>query len=748
MSRRNCFALFPLCLALALSLGAQTALRNGGFEERQSGEVPTGWTVPLGVKVETRTEGAVEGRQCAVVYLGEAPAEGTFAGLNQTLDASPYRGKRVRLRARLRVEGGPGQGHLWLRVDRPEHQRGFFDRMANRPIISATWSAAEIVGDVAADAKALVLGAMLSKGGEKLWVDGVTLEVLGDSPWEGPRPLSPSGLQNLVAFTKALGYVRFFHPSDEAADADWEQVAQTGARVAEGAASPAELAQCLCGVFGPLAPSAQFRLSPTPPPPTKVPDGAMEMVRWSHTGIELSKQTPYSSARIYTPLDKQAQDWATLARSTSLSLGGGVWLHLPRVCYVDKDRHTLPYEAPTKVPVPVSLLPEPTMGIASPEDRATRLAGVLQAWNVIQHFYPNFDLSPVDWPKALKIALQECAVSVTPDAYLLTMRRMMASLKDAHAWVSPLWPAPRPAPGLALTWVGQDLVICGVEDALKDRLMLGEIVVSVDGVPIGEMVEALAPTLPASTPHGLRHLEAQFLLQGPPKALDLGIRGTEGTVRSVQVTRRVKGQVLMEPRPNVLTAELRPGIWYVDLERLTRESVAGTLAKVAEAKVIILDMRGYPVFGAWQELFRHFTDTGMETPSFLTPTPQWPDRKDMTFQRSSWWILPAAPRLKARLIFLTDARAISQAELLLDFVDHYKMGEIVGEATAGADGNVNPFETGGLRYLWTGMKVNKHDGRPLNGVGILPTVPVARSLVGIREGRDEILDKALGRALR
>ena len=31
---------------------------------------------------------------------------------------------------------------------------------------------------------------------------------------EPPRPLSDRGLENLAAFTRLLGYVRFFHPSD------------------------------------------------------------------------------------------------------------------------------------------------------------------------------------------------------------------------------------------------------------------------------------------------------------------------------------------------------------------------------------------------------------------------------------------------------------------------------------------------------------------------------------------------------
>ena len=38
----------------------------------------------------------------------------------------------------------------------------------------------------------------------------------------GDAPLSPRGLENLIAFTRLLGYIRHFHPSDQAAATDWQ----------------------------------------------------------------------------------------------------------------------------------------------------------------------------------------------------------------------------------------------------------------------------------------------------------------------------------------------------------------------------------------------------------------------------------------------------------------------------------------------------------------------------------------------
>lgn len=97
-----------------------------------------------------------------------------------------------------------------------------------------------------------------------------------------------------------------------------------------------------------------------------------------------------------------------------------------------------------------------------------------------------------------------------------------------------------------------------------------------------------------------------------------------------------------------------------------------------------------------------------------------------------------------KIIFLTDSNAMSQPESLLGIVEHYGLGEIVGQRTAGVTGNANPFTLpSGYRVWWTGMRVIKHDGSLHHITGIRPTVPVERTLEGVREGRDEYLEKAL-----
>ena len=44
---------------------------------------------------------------------------------------------------------------------------------------------------------------------------------------------------------------------------------------------------------------------------------------------------------------------------------------------------------------------------------------------------------------------------------------------------------------------------------------------------------------------------------------------------------------------------------------------------------------------------------------------------------------------------------------------------------------------------WTGMKVLKHNGSQHHGIGILPDIYVSKTIQGIKDGRDEFLEKAI-----
>jgi hypothetical protein len=108
---------------------------------------------------ELTAEQTKSGKYAAVLFSKETTAAGSpFGNLMQAIDATPFRGKRVRFRASVRMEGQAGRAQLWMRVDRTGNKIGFFDNMMDRPITSGEWREYEIAGNVADDAEVLNIG--------------------------------------------------------------------------------------------------------------------------------------------------------------------------------------------------------------------------------------------------------------------------------------------------------------------------------------------------------------------------------------------------------------------------------------------------------------------------------------------------------------------------------------------------------------------------------------------------------------
>jgi len=72
------------------------------------------------------------------------------------------------------------------------------------------------------------------------------------------------------------------------------------------------------------------------------------------------------------------------------------------------------------------------------------------------------------------------------------------------------------------------------------------------------------------------------------------------------------------------------------------------------------------------------------------------------------------------------------------------LAENVGQPTAGAAGDFNPMTLPGrFEFRWTAVRTVGRDGGTVNLAGVRPTVEAERTIRGIREGRDEPLERAL-----
>jgi C-terminal processing protease CtpA/Prc len=351
-----------------------------------------------------------------------------------------------------------------------------------------------------------------------------------------------------------------------------------------------------------------------------------------------------------------------------------------------------------------------------------------------------------DWTAELRTALEKAATDADERAFLDTLRRLVAGLHDGHGNVVLASAMKRFFPPLRWDWIEDRLVVTQVAPKETGDLKPGDVVTKINGRPAAEALADTEKLISGATPQYKRHRALSELAGGTKDSeVTLDVVPAAGEAKSVKVRRSVDADAfldLQEARPAKVD-EIKPGIVYVDLGRITTKDFNDAVPKLAKAKGIIFDLRGYPARVSTDPI-AHLTDKPVTSAQWHVPVVVYPDRKDMTFKTSDWKVKPQEPRFEAKIAFMTDGQAISYAEIYLGIIEHYKLAAIVGGPTAGTNGNINPFTLpGGYRVIWTGMKVLKQDGARHHGIGIQPTVPATRTIRGVVEGKDEVLERAI-----
>jgi C-terminal processing protease CtpA/Prc len=379
-----------------------------------------------------------------------------------------------------------------------------------------------------------------------------------------------------------------------------------------------------------------------------------------------------------------------------------------------------------------------------PDTRDTRLAALLLAWGILAHFHPTLDLPPEEWAAALHSALPDAAAAGDRESYRRAVLRLLARVDDpvaseyAHrddppfAWLPVEW-----------EWVEGRLVITEPSGSVPE-IRRGDVVLEVDGRPAGEAVAAMEALASAATPEARRWLALTYLNEGHP-GTSVSLRLERPGAPTFSVTlRREQGNSTATDWLLPPVAEPRRGIVYVDLSRIDDAELERQLPRLVKAKGVVFDLRSsFPQVSTL--VLSHLAPRLVDTLTWEVLVIQQPDRKGFQFLHSVTRLEPRSPRITGRVAFLADGRTFGNGERMLETVEAYHWGEIVGAASGGAVYTPNWSNLpGGWTVAWSGRRALKHDGKTLlNGTGIMPTIPVARTLRGIAEGRDEVVERAI-----
>lgn len=554
---------------------------------------------------------------------------------------------------------------------------------------------------------------------------------------------------NLSTYAKAYGYVKYFHPSDEASQIDWVKFSAYGADKIEKCKTKEQVVATLNNLFSPIAPSVRFLTSKSKPAyDLKIitPDitTGFRLTYWQHqgVGIGMMMKRGYKSVRVGSghPIEGKIFDsQPVFGRIITKEIGDQIYCQVPLVLYRN-DKNTYPQ---TDSLAFKQLKTEIEKFDYNQDMLSLRLGNVINIYNVFQHFYPYFDVVNVKWDNELTKALTRCFTDKSPKDYLITLEKFTAPLNDGHIFLnsSQLRSA---SPPIAWEWIEGKLVITHNLSS-NPNINIGDIVTQIDGIQPEKYFEEINSQISAGTNGWLNYRANRRSLYGERgSVMKLTINSEPIDVVRNSVPYEMDLAFRKNGNPY---RQIGDSIGYLNMSVMEMDTINKLLPALTKCKAIICDARGYP--NRNHEFITHLMQMDDTTTSWMqVPQIIYPDYEDIAGYFKSNWI----PMMKARkpylgnkkIVYIIDGSTISYAESCLGYVEGYKLAILVGQPTAGTNGDINPFDLpGGYTISWTGLKVLKHNGSRHHGIGIIPDVYVTKTIQGIKEHRDEFLDKAI-----
>lgn len=558
--------------------------------------------------------------------------------------------------------------------------------------------------------------------------------------------------RNLTALARVVGNVKYFYPNRHTARLSWETVLVRSIPAVRRAPTDAALAYTLDSLFRPLAPEIRLAVLPASARDTALrPLPAAKLYYfWEHQGLGLDKTgvpvvrvmmrlagLPYASAMREVSGAVADSLFPGAQRQYVAHLTDSIRLTLPLVLTATQHRQPLLRQSGRRVR-------KLTSAAAS-----HRLATVMLIWNIIEHFYPyRAVLAEAQWEAALPLALQQAARASTPAELLTACRTLLAYVPDRHLRISPktgtgLSIVPPPW-ALQLVWVEGEVVICQSPAKLRPMLTPGTVVTQVNGRPIGEILEQLERTIPATSPVVARQLATEALvteLAATAPTARFSLRNSQGIEYSYNLAFREAQGSLYHQLPPV--REVAPGIFYLDAARLRYPDFRRALPQLQTARGLVVDLRQRPTYDLLR-ILPHFSAQPLRPDSTATPVLRHPAFHRATFRGAATQAQPPQqPLLMAPKAFLVGPHTYSYGETIAELVRRYQLGALVGQPTGGTNGEMN-FATVGRAYLlsWTGRRV-VFRGPAYQGKGITPDILVAPTLQSFRQEQDAEVVRAI-----
>lgn len=389
-----------------------------------------------------------------------------------------------------------------------------------------------------------------------------------------------------------------------------------------------------------------------------------------------------------------------------------------------------------------------TMYPVSDTDMGMKLLGLFRFWNMYEYYSPNVEITTEDWDDVLKESIPKVAEASDYRSYVLAVAQAVAKTGDAHITISD-------KEMILGQYYGQYFLPCSIKmidgqaviDQVKTdekQLQPGDILLGIDGMSIRDRIEEQRQYRAVPEPDKILNQMEYLLLESEKEQAEVRIlRGEEEKTLQVQTLHTIYSY--KNPVKNGILENHQIG--YIDPSVLKNGELEKLMKEFQNTEGIIVDLRYYPSVFIPYLMGEYIVPTQktfavMGFPNQAIPGAFW--KQEMPVGNDGTQEERAVEPYQGKIVLLMNEESQSQSEFTIMALRQSPNAAVVGSPSIGADGNVVKLSLpGNLVMQMSGLGVYTPEGEQTQRCGLKPDIECYPTVEGIRDGRDELIEKAI-----
>jgi C-terminal processing protease CtpA/Prc len=380
-------------------------------------------------------------------------------------------------------------------------------------------------------------------------------------------------------------------------------------------------------------------------------------------------------------------------------------------------------------------------------DKNLRLLALFRYWNYIEYFFPYKYKMDENWDKVLVEMLPRFFAPESEKDFVLAMREISIKLNDTHAstqmnqlfeyFGDKFIPA-------EIKIIDEKAIVVGLKNdslAKISDIRIGDVITKVEGKTISEILKENWKYIEGSNEPSILKNAYWTIFNGKTSSFEIEfIRDRKSALKSIN---RYKYQDLKVQSPKKEKWKILEGnIGYVNFDILDVNDVPNLISELKNTNAVIFDDRTRP-HDVMFAISDWLNPEEREFARCLDPEVSYPGRyvwrnevKKCGKNNPEYY--------KGKVIVLIDEKTVSHGEFTAMSLKTAPNTIFIGSQTGGTDGANYKFSIiKGFSSSFTCYGVFYPNKKETQRIGIVPDIEVKPTIVGIQQGRDEVLERAI-----